>query len=167
VHVQPGGAIPAAELSAVAARAHDSLSTALGTSLAPVMVVLHATLDSFRAATGRPWWVSAAATGTTINLAPAPLLAQREGLDVALRIGMAELMVRGALQDRPAWVRVGAARYFAKPALPPRSDDDVRCPSDAELTVAVSATSQREAEARAEACFARAYARTGDWRAVR
>jgi hypothetical protein len=43
----------------------------------------------------------------------------------------------------------------------------VRCPSDAELTLAISAPALREAEARAEACFARAYARTRDWRTVR
>jgi hypothetical protein len=43
----------------------------------------------------------------------------------------------------------------------------VRCPSDAELTLAISAAAQRDAESRAEACFARAIEQTKDWRAVR
>jgi hypothetical protein len=44
---------------------------------------------------------------------------------------------------------------------------ETSCPADAELTLAISAAAQREAEARAEACFARALARVKDWRAVR
>jgi hypothetical protein len=35
------------------------------------------------------------------------------------------------------------------------------------LTAAVSAAAQREAEARAEACFSHAMAREGDWREIR
>jgi hypothetical protein len=64
---------------------------------------------------------------------------------------------------------VGAARYFARNGAQPSAAarQDLRCPSDAELTLAISASAQREAEARAEACFARAYSRTRDWRAVR
>ena len=43
----------------------------------------------------------------------------------------------------------------------------VRCPSDAELALAISAAAHREAAARAETCFARKYSDVGDWRAVR
>jgi hypothetical protein len=43
----------------------------------------------------------------------------------------------------------------------------VKCPADAELTLAISAAAQREAESRAEACFARAYSVTRDWRTIR
>jgi hypothetical protein len=35
------------------------------------------------------------------------------------------------------------------------------------LNLAISVTAQRDAEARAEACFARAYAQSRDWRTVR
>jgi len=35
------------------------------------------------------------------------------------------------------------------------------------LTAAVSAAAQREAESRAEACFAQAMTRVGDWREIR
>jgi len=69
-------------------------------------------------------------------------------------------------------VRIGGARYFARAldgGVTPgaNSRERVRCPADAELTFAISAGAQREAESRAEACFARAYAQTRDWRAVR
>ncbi len=127
-------------------------------------VELHESLDQFRLEVRRPWWVSAAVTGTTIDLAPAALLAQREGLEATVRTAMAELLMSPALADRPAWVRVGGARYFSSASRPPAPRSNVSCPADAELTLALSAVAQREAEARAVQCFARALAKTGDWR---
>jgi hypothetical protein len=155
----------------LARRTHDELSARLGIAIAPLTVRVHETLESFRLATGRPWWVSSVSEGTSIDLAPAALLAQRDGFDAALRFAVAELLVADALKGRPVWVRVGAARYFAREASgatpdPPRPGRE-RCPADAELTLAISAPAQRDAESRAEACFARAFARTNDWRAVR
>ena len=167
VHVHPGSAVPAAELEQMAIRAHASLSRRLGTSVLPVTIELHDSMDSFRYETGRPWWATHAVSGTTLDLAPAPLLAQREGLDITVRTAMAELLVSSALADRPAWTRVGAARYFASATPPPAPAKAVQCPSDAELRMAVSAAAQREAEQRAERCFALEFARTGDWKAVR
>ena len=167
VRVPNGSPISAGELGRLALRVRESLSKTLGTSSRNLTVELHGTLDGFRYETGRPWWVSAAVKGTTIDLAPAPLLAQRDGVEMALRAAMAELLVTPELSDRPAWVRVGAARHFSRSepeAVPPK---DVKCPADAELTMALSASSQRDAESRAERCFARGLAKTGDWRAVR
>jgi hypothetical protein len=132
-----------------------------------VTVELHGTLDGFRYETGRPWWVSAAVKGTTIDLAPAALLAQREGIDATLRTAMAELLVSPELSGRPVWVRVGAARHFSRSQPEPAPSRDVRCPADAELTMALSASAQRDAESRAERCFARGLEKTGDWRTVR
>jgi hypothetical protein len=80
---------------------------------------------------------------------------------------MAEMLVTPALEGRPAWVRVGAARYFAAGVPPPATAAPVACPADAELTLALSEEAQRDAETRAVQCFARAFARTGDWREVR
>jgi len=157
----------AGELGRLALRARDSLSKVLGASADGVTVELHGTLDGFRYETGRPWWVSAAVTGTTIDLAPAPLLAQRDGIEATLRTAMAELMVSPLFADRAVWVRVGAARYFSKPTPPAASSREVPCPADAELTMALSAAAQRDAESRAERCFARALAKSGDWRNVR
>jgi SpoIID/LytB domain protein len=150
-------------------RAHADLSRVLGVTVAPITVRPHDTIEDFRAATGRPWWVSAVVRGTAIDLAPTALLAQREGVDATLRIAVAEMLVAPAFADRPLWVRTGAARYFANGRV--RQVDanasKVKCPTDAELTLSISATAQREAESRAETCFAREFARTGDWRAVR
>jgi len=81
----------------------------------------------------------------------------------------AELLVAATYAERPLWVRMGAARYYgARPAgAPQASSARVKCPSDAELTLAVSVAAEREAESRAESCFARELARRRDWRAVR
>jgi len=159
--------IAASSIERIALSAHDELARSLGTTVLPITVRLHETLDSFRLATNRPWWVSEVAEGAAIDLAPASVLAQRGGLQAAVRIAIAELLVAGSLAGRPAWVRVGAARYFSDPTAARPADSQIRCPSDAELLLAVSATAQREAELRAQACFARDVARTGDWKLVR
>jgi hypothetical protein len=159
--------IAASSLERMAVSAHEELARSLGTTVLPITVRLHETLDSFRLATNRPWWVSEVAEGTAIDLAPIAVLAQRGGIEPTVKTAVAELLVAGPLAGRPAWVRVGAARYFSdRPAARP-ADSRTRCPSDAELLLAVSATAQREAELRSEACFAREFAKTGDWRLVR
>ena len=171
IHVPNGSTISAAELQRLTARAQQALAATLGQAVQPVAVELHETLEGFRAATGRPWWVSAAVTGTKVDLAPAALLAQREGVETALRVAIAEVQMTRALAGRPVWVRVGGARYFAHAlagsSATAASSRDLRCPADAELTLAISAGAQREAESRAEACFSRAFAQTRDWRLVR
>jgi hypothetical protein len=167
--VPPSSSIPHADVLRLTQRAHDDLSAVLGTSVAPLTVRVHASLESFRLATGRPWWVSSVAAGTSIDLVPAALLAQRDGVEAAVRVAVAELLMADTLKDRPVWVRVGAARHFGRSpaAARPGFSGRERCPANAELTLAISAPAQRDAEARAEACFAREYARTKDWRAVR
>ncbi|NOT27236.1 MAG: SpoIID/LytB domain-containing protein [Acidobacteria bacterium] len=167
--VNVGGAsgITADQLFRVATQAHDDMVAALGSSVAPISIRVHESIDTFRAATNKPWWVSAVSIDTSIDLVPASVLAQREGVEFTLRTAMAEVLVAESLRGRPAWVRVGAARYFGRGTRTNQASGAVRCPSDAELNLAVSAAAQRDAESRAEACFAREYARTGDWRAVR
>jgi hypothetical protein len=168
VTVPRNSSVDAVDIERVATAAHGALSRRLGTSALPLTIRLHDTLDSFRLATNRPWWVSEVAESHSIDLAPAAVLAQRGGVAESVRVGIAELLVAGSLADRPAWVRIGAARYFAREregAAP--ASAKTQCPSDAELLLAVSAAAQREAEARADACFARGLAATNDWRAVR
>jgi SpoIID/LytB domain protein len=167
VRVPNGSPVTAGELGRMALRLRESLSNRLGTSSGAVTVELHSTIDGFRYETGRPWWVSAAVKGSTIDLAPASLLSQRDGLEATLRTAMAEWLVAPTLADRPVWVRVGAARYFSRTEAPGAVSRDVRCPADAELSMAVSASAQRDAESRAERCFARELATAGDWRSVR
>ena len=168
VSVSPASLVAAPDIERMAAKAHSDLARTLGTSVLPMTIRLHDTLDSFRLATNRPWWVSDVAEGTAIDLAPAAVLAQRGGVEASVRLAVAELLVAGPLAGRPEWVRVGAARYFAQGAAAVRpAASRTRCPSNAELLLAVSATAQREAEMRAEACFARELEKTRDWRAVR
>jgi len=167
VTVPRASSITASDVERMAAMAHDGLARTLGTSVLPMTIRLHETLDSFRLATNRPWWVSEVAEGTAIDLAPAVVLAQRGGLEASVRLAVAELLVAGPLAGRPEWVRAGAARYFARGAAVGPVSSRTPCPSDAELLLAVSATAQREAETRAEACFARELAKLKDWRAVR
>ena len=168
VTVPRSSSIAASDIERMAASAHDDLARSLGTSVLPMTIRLHETLDSFRLATNRPWWVTEVAEGTAIDLAPAAVLTQRGGIEMSVRMAVAELLVAGPLAGRPAWVRVGAARYFSQGAAAVHAASSrTRCPSDAELLLAVSAPAQREAETRAEGCFAREFARAKDWRAVR
>ena len=169
VRVPTSSSVTSGEVERLTARAHDDLSKVIGVSMAPITVRVHDSLESFRLATGRPWWVSSVSEGTSIDLVPAALLAQRDGFEAALRTAVAELLVHGSLGGRPVWVRVGAARYFAREGSRGErgARSAARCPSDAELTLAISAPAQRDADARAEACFAREYAATRDWRNVR
>ena len=167
VMVPRSSPIAAASIEQMAISARQQLARSLGTTVPPMTIRLHETLDSFRMATNRPWWVSEVAAGTAIDLAPVAVLAQRAGIEGAVRTAIAELLVAGPLAGRPAWVRVGAARYFSDPSATRPADTRTRCPSDAELLLAVSATAQREAELRAEGCFARELVKTGDWKLVR
>jgi len=68
VRVPNPSPISAGELGRLALRLRESLSKTLGTSAGGVTVELHSTIDGFRYETGRPWWVSAAVTGATIDL---------------------------------------------------------------------------------------------------
>ena len=168
VTVPKASSIAASEIGRIASAAHNELARTLGTSVLPMTIRLHDTPDSFRLATNRPWWVSEVAEGTSIDLAPASVLAQRGGVEPSVRLAVAELLVADPLAGRPAWVRIGAARYFADgPASIKPASSRTKCPTDAELLLAVSATAQREAETRAEGCFARELPKARDWRLVR
>jgi hypothetical protein len=161
--VRPAGT----DVEQLAARAQAELSRTLGVPAASAAVTVHPSLDAFRLATGQPWWVGRVARGGSIHLAPLPVLAQADGLERTVRMAVVDMLIGGALADRPAWVRVGAGRYYSQPAPAAAPAGRPRCPADAELTLAISAAARRDAEARAEACFARAIAQAGDWRAVR
>ena len=164
--VATGAPVKEVELARMAGEAQEQIAARLGLAPSPLTVRLHASIEGFRQATRQPWWVSAQVRGREIELAPVTLLEQREGLERVVARSVAEALLSSALEDRHTWVRVGAARYFTRTA-PGSVEGRVRCPDDVELTGAVSAAAQREAEARAEACFAQALERSGDWRSVR
>ena len=152
----------------LALRARSEIASVLGIVDPPrPQLEMYSSLDAYRQATGRPWWVTTVVDGTTIKLAPPVVMAQGDGLEAAVRRAVAEMLIRSALSDRHAWVQVGAARYFASTQRNAPSADDPKCPTDAELTMAMSAAAQRSAELRAEACFAERLATVKDWRDVR
>lgn len=157
------------DLQQTAARAHQSMTQALRSPGVSVTIDVHDTVEGFRQATGKPWWASTSVNAGTVDLAPLTLLAQRDGIETTLRSAIAQAIMAPELSGRPEWVRVGGARYFARsvPPLPPDSRSRLKCPVDAELTLAISAAAQRDAESRAEACFARAYAASRNWRTVK
>ena len=163
--VPAGSRTTAADLERMAGEAETKMAQRLGVTASALTIRLHGSIDDFRRATGQPWWVSAVVRGREIDLAPAAVLDQRDGLDRAVARAVAEALVAPALSDRHAWVRVGAARYFTGGER--QADGRARCPADADLTAAVSAAAQREAESRAEACFAQAVQRGTDWREIR
>lgn len=157
------------DLQQMALRAYQAVTQALRSSAVAVTIEVHGTVEGFRQATGKPWWASTSVDGNTVDLAPVALLAQRDGIETTIRRAIAQAVMAPELAGRPEWVRVGGARYVARsmPLPAPDTGAKVKCPVDAELTLAISAAAQREAEARAEACFARAIATGRDWRSVR
>ena len=167
VVIRDPGNVDRAQVERLALSARNELTATLGvTAPATITIELFDSVDAFRRATGRPWWASSVVDGTSILLAPLSILEQRDGVDVAIRRGVAEMLTGATLARMPEWVRRGAARYFAARERP-AAIEHVKCPTDAELTLAVSAAAQRDAELRAEACFARAIAAKRDWRNVR
>ena len=166
VFVPQDSSLAAVDLERLAMQAQARVAARLAVTPAPITIRLHGTLDGFRRATGQPWWVSARVRDQEIDLAPAAVINQREGLDLTVARAVAEVLVAPALGERRTWIRVGAARFFAGSGGG-EAEGRIRCPDDVELTGAVSAAAQREAEARAEACFAQALRRADDWRSVR
>jgi SpoIID/LytB domain protein len=169
-------ALPGAEegeraaLVSLIRRSRDEIAKVTGVT-APdrLRVTVHPSVESFGRATGQPWWVSGATDGSAIELLPISVLRQQGQLDRTIRHEIAHALLDGSLAKRPMWVREGAAAYFARPAearaaLKP---DRVPCPGDTEFLRALSAGAQRDAYARAEACFARAVGDGKPWNQVR
>jgi SpoIID/LytB domain protein len=163
--VPSGSRVAAVDLERLAGNAQNRMGQRLGVTVPALTIRLHGSIDGFRRATGQPWWVSSVVRGAEIDLAPVAVLDQRDGLERTVERAVAEALLTPSFDGRHAWVRVGAARYFTGAERP--FDSRVRCPADADLTAAVSAAAQREAESRAEACFAQAMRRGGDWREIR
>jgi stage II sporulation protein D len=148
---------------------------ARATSLAPptqLQVVVHPSAQGFQRETSEPWWSAARSRGTRIDLVPLPVLRERGTVEATLRHELVHVVTEPALTGSPRWVKEGVAMLFAG-ERPPASllDGDmprrVKCPTDDELSRAVSAAAAREAYARAAACVARAVTEGKDWRTLR
>jgi hypothetical protein len=155
-------------LTALILRSRDEIAKLTGVTPAHLRVTVHPTVDSFGRATGQPWWVSGATDGSSIDLLPITVLRQQGQLERTVRHEVAHALLDGALAKRPMWVREGAAVYFATPAAARQEKPErVPCPTDVELLRPISAGAQRDAYARAEACFARAIADGKRWNEIR
>lgn len=157
--------------------ARDEIAKALG--VAPpqrITVRFHATTDDYERATGQPWFTSGAVVGPTLHLLPLAVLRDRGVLDRTVRHELVHLMTNETLAGRAAWVREGAAIYFAgerpipggavqRPAFRPEAR--ASCPTDHELLQPVSVGALANAFARARACFVKQIEGGRNWRDVR
>jgi stage II sporulation protein D len=167
--------LPAAEegersaLVGLIRQAREAASAATGRKPpAVIRVTVHSSVEAFGRATGQPWWSAGATAAGAIDLLPITLLRQQGQLERTVRHEMVHALIDGALASKPMWVREGAAIYFSRsPAVGRQPVERVPCPSDAELLRPISAGAQRDAYARAEACFARQINSGRRWEDVR
>jgi hypothetical protein len=161
-----------AAVETLAWRARDDLAKDLGVAApARVIVRFHPTTYSYERATGQPWFTSGAIVGRDVHLLPLAVLRDRGILERTIRYELVHLMVDEVLSKKPAWVREGAALYYAGPRPDGQATESkftprgrLSCPEDVELLQPVSAGSLSNAHSRALACFAR---QAGDGRAWR
>jgi SpoIID/LytB domain protein len=167
-------ALPAGEESERSAvlqlvrKARDEIAATTGVRPpAAIRVTVHPNVESFGRASGQPWWVSGATERSAIELLPLTVLQQRGQFERTIRHEVAHVLLDGALNGKPMWVREGAALYFANPTRAGERTNRVRCPDDAELLRPISAGAHRDAYARAESCFRRQILDGKPWRDVR
>jgi len=164
-----------ATIETFAARARDELASQLGVSAPPRVVIrLHPSTQSFEQATGQPWFTSGSVVAGAVHLLPSAVLRDKGLLERTIRRELVHVMVDEALADRPAWVREGAALYFAgarpesteaEPAFGPRPRPS--CPEDVELLQPVSPGALSNAYSQALACFARQLRNGRSWKDVK
>ena len=151
-------------------QARDDIARTLGVP-APSRVTLrfHPTTASYERATGQPWFTSGAVVNGELHLLPLAVLRDRGVLERTIRHELVHVMTDAVLGKRPAWVREGAAIYFAgRPDWNSPSGPQTRAPvrPTAELLQPVSVGALSNAYARARACFARQIAGGKSWRDV-
>ena len=131
---------------------------------------------------------SAALVENEVHLLPLAVLRERGVLERTIRHELVHMMADSVFGKRPAWVREGAAIYFAGerpipgeaidraaspgpharlPRAGARPEPRAPCPSDSELLRPISVGALTNAYARARACFARQVASGRSWRDVR
>jgi SpoIID/LytB domain protein len=155
--------------------ARDDLARTLGVPPPRVTLRFHPTTDDYERATGQAWFTSGAIVNHELHLLPLLVLRDRGVLDRTIRHELVHLMADADLGTRPAWVREGAAIYFAgEPMIPAtrqqrpafKPEPRASCPSDNELLHPVSVGALSNAYARARACFAKQIESGRTWRDV-
>ena len=96
---------------------------------------------------------------------PLAVLRERGMIERTVRRQIAHLIVDSVLPAKPAWIRDGAAVYYADPEAPAPARQP--CPQDAELQRPVSLGALGDAFGRARVCFERQISGGRDWRRVR
>jgi hypothetical protein len=166
----------------IASGARDELARTLGvTPPARIALHVHPTTDDYERTTGHPWFAADAVLNGELHLLPLAVLRERGVLDRTIRHQLVHVLTDGVLGRRPAWVREGAAIYFAgeppvagAPVAPPGpqpfptapTGPSVSCPKDSELLRPVSMGALAGAYAGARACFARQIAAGKNWKDV-
>ena len=165
-----------AAIVAQALKARDELARALGVTAPRITMRFHPTTDDYERATGHAWFTSGAIVNNELHLLPLAVLRDRGVLERTIRHELVHAMVDSTLDKRPAWVREGAAIYFAgEPMIPgePRQrpafkpEPRASCPDDNELLHPVSVGALSNAYARARTCFAKQIQSGKGWRDVR
>ena len=170
-----------ATIAKLTIQARDELANTLGVP-APANITLrfHPTTDDYERVTGQSWFTSGAwvndGVKAELHLLPLAVLRERGVLERTIRHELVHAMVDGVLGKRPAWVREGAAIYFAGERPIPgqattgaaaRPEPRAVCPDDQELLRPVSVGALSNAYARARSCFARQIADGKSWRDIR
>jgi hypothetical protein len=152
-------------LALLAAAQRDELAQVLGVERPRITVRVHDTTEAFERATGAPWFTLGAVARGEGQLVPLWVLRERGMLETTLRRLLVHVMTDPLLRDRAAWVREGAASYFADPQAHVATRQ--ACPSDIELQRPTSVGALADALMRARACFEREVSSGRDWRRVR
>jgi SpoIID/LytB domain protein len=162
-------------IAGLTARLRNELASTLAVTAPAAMTVrVHATIDEYRRATGRPWFTSGAWLKGELHLVPLAVLREGGGVERTIRHELVHALADDVLAARPAWVREGAAIYFAGerpipggPAVRPRTNLEGGCPGDGELLQPISIGALADAYARARVCFERQLANGKRWRDVK
>lgn len=169
-----------AAIERAVAGARDELARTLAVPPpARIALRVHPTTDDYERTTGQPWFAADAVRNGELHLLPLAVLRERGVLDRTIRHQIVHVLTDGVFAGRPAWVREGAAIYFAgespvtgaslEPPAPrpfPAAVPAASCPSDAELLRPVSIGALSSAYARARACFTRQLAAGKNWKDV-
>jgi hypothetical protein len=155
-----------AVITALVRRERDELARALGVETpSRLNIRFHPTTDAFERMSGRPWFTLGSTGQNDLQFVPLTVLRDRGILERTIRRQLVHALADAALEGRPAWVRDGAAAYFAEAGDSPSSR--LACPVDVELTRPLSAGAYGDATRRARACFERQLSARKDWRAVK
>jgi SpoIID/LytB domain protein len=155
-----------AVITSLVRRERDELARALGVEAPSRLTIrFHPTTDAFERMSGRPWFTLGSTGQNDLQFVPLTVLRDRGILERTIRRQLVHALADAALEGRPAWVRDGAAAYFAESG--DSSSSRLACPVDVELTRPLSAGAYGDATRRARACFERQLSARKDWRAVK